>query len=211
MSPAASACSRALDIAPGGKVTPHYHLSYNGVLPRPHRPAQRADRRRRPYARARRGGDRAGRRPARLVNAGAERAVAHIELRPRASPASRPRCGSPTGSPPTVACSSTACRATRCTPRWASCAEASNAGAGAKRPVENVRSLSGFASRWSEATRTSDPPDRRSPATPLCRPPYGFEGLGPFAEVLDSHHPSSAEGRDLVVKLPLNLCSASLP
>src|SRR3954469_24657366 len=38
----------------------------------------------------------------------------------------------------------------------------------------------------------------------------GFERLGPFAEVLDSDHPSIAEGRDLVVHLFVDLYTASL-
>src|SRR5439155_2324546 len=47
-------------------------------------------------------------------------------------------------------------------------------------------------------------------ASALLWQPHGFEGLGPFAEVLDSHHPSSAEGHDLVVQLFVDLCPASL-
>jgi hypothetical protein len=44
----------------------------------------------------------------------------------------------------------------------------------------------------------------------LFREAGGLEGLRPFAEILDSHHPSSAEGHDLVVQLFVYLCPASL-
>lgn len=105
-----------LEVAPGGRVTPHYHLTYAE------------------HFRAREGrltvrignvrheldpGDEAVAHPGQLhawSNETSAPVLAYVELRP-GTRGSRRRCVSATGSPPAVASSRTARRATRCTSR----------------------------------------------------------------------------------------------
>ena len=108
-----------LEIAPGGKVTPHYHLSYTerftviegrlsvqvGDVHRVLGPGEGLTV------------------PIGTLhawsNASAERTVAQVELRP-GQPGFETSLRSSTGSRPTARCSRTACHATRCTQRWCS-------------------------------------------------------------------------------------------
>ena len=108
-----------LEVAPGGKVTPHYHLTYSerfkvlegqltveidGV----HHELEP--------------GDEAVAEVRSLhawSNPGEDRSVVQVELRP-GSPASKTGFASPMGSRPTGSCARTACPATRSRRRWCS-------------------------------------------------------------------------------------------
>ena len=109
-----------LEVAPGGKVTPHYHLTYSERFKVLEGQTDRRDRRRSPRARTRR---RAGRGGLGASTPGVIRARFAASSRSSfgpAVPALKTGFASPTGSRPTGSCARTACPATRSRRRWCS-------------------------------------------------------------------------------------------